>query len=120
MANTPLARPLLDRLALRFKALSEPNRLAILSTLLAGEASVSELIEATGLGQANVSKHLLMLHQQGFVERRKEGLNVIYRLVDEDVFHICDIMCGKLERDARDIGQMLAAGATRRPEPVGE
>jgi len=104
-----MTRPVIERLALRFKALAEPNRLAILATLLQGERTVSELIEQTGLGQANVSKHLNQLHQQGFVARRKEGLNVIYRLSDDDVFVICDLMCGRLEREARGLGDLLAS-----------
>lgn len=89
---------LLDQLAERFKALAEPNRLAMLSTLHAGELSVGELVEETGLGQANVSKHMDVLRRYGFVARRKEGLNVFYRLADKDVFRICDIMCGRVAR----------------------
>lgn len=111
MPSIPLTRPVLERLAARFRALGEVNRLAILSNLLAGERSVTELMEATGLGQANVSKHLLLLHQQGFVERRKEGLNVFYRLADDEVFHICDLMCGRLQREAEGLRGMLGGEA---------
>ena len=88
---------LLGRLAERFKALAEPSRLAILSTLSTRELNVGELAVATGLGQANVSKHLDLLRRHGFVDRRREGLNVFYRLADKDVFRICDIMCGRLD-----------------------
>jgi DNA-binding transcriptional ArsR family regulator len=90
-----LPEALLERLADRFKALAEPNRLAILSALHEGERSVSDLVEETGLGQANVSKHLDLLRRYSFVERRKDGLNVFYRVADKDVFRICDIMCGR-------------------------
>lgn len=90
---------LLEQLAERFKALAEPNRLAILSTLHDGELSVSELVEETGLGQANVSKHLDVLRRYGFLARRKDGLNAFYRLADKDVFRICDLMCGRVARD---------------------
>jgi DNA-binding transcriptional ArsR family regulator len=98
---TPLAPAVLEQIARRFRALGETSRLMILSALLDGERSVTELIDETGLGQANVSKHLRMLHDHGFVERRKDGLNVLYRLTDEEVFMICEIMCGRLEREAR-------------------
>ncbi len=84
----------LGQLADRFKALAEPNRLAILSTLHGGELSVGALVGETGLGQANVSKHLDVLRRHGFVERRKDGLNAIYRIADREVFRICDVMCG--------------------------
>ncbi len=92
---------MLGRLAERFKALAEPNRLAILSLLLAGERSVGELVDATGLGQANMSKHLDLLRRYGFVDRRKQGLNVFYRIADRDVFRICDIMCGRMDPRAQ-------------------
>jgi len=92
--------PLLDRLADRFKALGERSRLAILSELQAGELSVGELVARTGLGQANVSKHLDLLRRCGFVTRRKDGLNVYYRIADKDVFRICDAMCEPLHRAA--------------------
>ena len=91
-----LPTSLLDHLADRFKALAEPNRLAILSTLHHGERSVGALADATRLSHANVSKHLDLLHRYGFVIRRKAGLNVFYRIADRDVFRICDIMCGGL------------------------
>jgi DNA-binding transcriptional ArsR family regulator len=94
-----LPAALLDQLAERFKALAEPNRLAILSALHDGELSVGELVDETELGQANVSKHLDVLRRYGFVERRKDGLNVFYRLADKEVFRICDIMCGRVARD---------------------
>ncbi|HEX7088413.1 MAG TPA: metalloregulator ArsR/SmtB family transcription factor [Vicinamibacterales bacterium] len=91
---------LLERVAERFRALGEPARLRILETLRRGEASVGELVERTGLNQANLSKHLQLLHAMGFVVRRKEGLFVYYGLADEDVFLLCDVMCGRIERGA--------------------
>ena len=94
MKKERLPDAVLGQLAERFKALAEPSRLAILSVLHGGELSVGELVEETGLGQANVSKHLDTLRRYGFVERRKEGLNVFYRVADKDVFRICDVMCG--------------------------
>jgi DNA-binding transcriptional ArsR family regulator len=83
----------------RFKALAEPARLQILSCLREREMTVSELVEETGLGQANVSKHLQSLFAAEFVERRKEGLYTYYALADADVFRLCDLMCGRIERE---------------------
>jgi DNA-binding transcriptional ArsR family regulator len=97
MAGPPLAPEMLDLVAERFKALGEPARLRLLNALRAGEKTVTELMEATGLGQANVSKHLQLLHFMGFVTRRKRGLNVHYTLADEGVFTLCDVMCGRIE-----------------------
>jgi DNA-binding transcriptional ArsR family regulator len=94
----------------RFKALAEPARLRILDRLRGGELTVGELGEKTQLNQANLSKHLQLLHNLEFVTRRKDGLFVYYRLANEDVFQLCDIMCGRL---ARSPGRMARAGRAR-------
>ena len=84
----------------RFRVLGEPARLQLMQVLRARERTVGELVEETGLGTANVSKHLQLLHGAGFVTRRKEGLHVYYALAGEDVFRLCDIMCGRLAVEA--------------------
>ena len=93
---------LLNELSERFKALGEPARLQLLSALRTGEQSVTELVERTGLGQANVSKHLQQLCNAGFISRRKEGTFAYYALADDEVFNICDLMCGRIEHDHRE------------------
>lgn len=108
MSNTPLTPELLEIVAGRFKALGEPVRLQILNVLRDGELTVSELVEETALGQANVSKHLQLLHALGFVTRRKDGLFVYYGLADRDVFRLCDIMCGRLEKESAARRRTLA------------
>lgn len=100
---------LLGLIAERFKALAEPARLQILNALRAGEATVGELVEETELGQANVSKHLRMLHSLGFVRRRKDGLHAYYALADQTVFHLCDVMCGRLEAEMKTRRKLLAS-----------
>lgn len=89
----------LNLVADRFRALAEPTRLRLLDRLRAGERSVTELVAETGLGQANVSKHLQLLRGLGFVTRRKQGLFVYYGLADERIFQLCDIMCTRLEAE---------------------
>lgn len=100
MSRKPLTADMLAVIAERFKALAEPARLEILNELRDGERTVTELVEATGLGQANLSKHLQLLLAAGYVRRRKEGLFSYYRHADQDVFRLCDIMCGRLETEA--------------------
>src|SRR5262249_33652838 len=97
-------------IAERFKALSEPARLEILNSLRGGEKTVSELVDASRLGQANVSKHLQSLYAAGFVGRRKEGLYVYYFLADASVLKLCDIMCGRLEDEVAARRKALSAG----------
>jgi DNA-binding transcriptional ArsR family regulator len=104
-----LTPDVLAMVAERFKALAEPARLQLLKALQAGEMSVNELVEATGFGQANVSKHLQLLHSLGFVTRRKEGLFVYYALADRTVFKLCDMMCGRIEAQLDEQRRRLAS-----------
>ncbi len=108
MARLALTPEVLVLIAERFKALAEPVRLQILNCLRSGEMTVTELVEETGLGQANVSKHLQLLHSLGFVSRRKDGLFVFYAIGDKRVFQLCDIMCGRLESETKARRKLLA------------
>jgi ArsR family transcriptional regulator len=98
MAN--LTPELIEIVAARFKTLGEPARLHILNALRRGKLTVSQVMAETGLSQPNASKHLQLLYSVGFVARSKEGQNVYYALANRDVFKLCDIVCGRLERDA--------------------
>jgi ArsR family transcriptional regulator len=99
-----LAPAALALIATRFKQLGEPARLALLHALMAGEMHVTELVGATGLSQANASKHLAQLAAAGFVSRRKDGLFTRYAIADPIVFQLCDLMCNAI---ARQLGRDL-------------
>jgi len=101
-APKEMSPALLAQLSERFKALAEPVRLQLLAALRAGERSVGALVEETGLGQANVSRHLQQLTAAGYVRRRKDGTFAYYALADDDVFRLCDLMCGRLEAETRE------------------
>lgn len=102
MAAREMSPALLRELSDRFKALAEPARLALLTALRRGEQSVTDLVEATGLGQANVSKHLQQLTAAGFLTRRKVGTYAYYALADDQVFQLCELMCGRIEAEQRE------------------
>ena len=95
--SSAMSHGMLELLAERFKALGEPARLQLLVTLREGERTVTELVQETGLGQANASRHLQILHGQGFVTRRKIGLRVVYALSDRVVLNLCDAMYSRVE-----------------------
>jgi DNA-binding transcriptional ArsR family regulator len=107
MRKTALTPDLIRLVAERFKVLAEPARLEILNTLRSGERSVTELVQETGLGQANLSKHLRLLHAHGFVARRKVGVSVLYALA-ESVDDLCDIMTRQLNAQATSRRRALA------------
>ena len=76
--------------------------------------TVSEMVAASGMQQANVSKHLQVLHQRGFVQREKEGLFVRYSIANADVFTLCDVMCGHLEREVTERSRVTMRARSRR------
>jgi DNA-binding transcriptional ArsR family regulator len=63
-----------------FNAVAEPRRRQILDLLAAGERPVGDLVEAIGLAQPLVSKHLRVLREVGLVRVREEGRQRLYRL----------------------------------------
>ncbi|NTU98142.1 MAG: winged helix-turn-helix transcriptional regulator, partial [Chlorobiaceae bacterium] len=70
--NTP--DEMLEAVSNRFKLLSEPMRLKILQVLCEKEHTVQEIVKEVKASQANISKHLALMHDNGIVNRRKEGL----------------------------------------------
>jgi DNA-binding transcriptional ArsR family regulator len=63
-----------------FNAVAEPRRRQILDLLAGGERPVSDLVDALGIAQPQVSKHLRVLREVGAVRVRERGRLRIYRL----------------------------------------
>jgi DNA-binding transcriptional ArsR family regulator len=89
---------MLESVAARFKVLAEPARLHVLQALQRGPQHVSALMALTGLNQANLSRHLQLLHTHGFVSRRRQGTFIHYAIADARVFALCDLMCEAVKR----------------------
>ena len=102
----PIPDEFLDLMAEKFRMLADPSRLAILRALMAGEKSVGQVVEESGRGQANVSKHLKLLAEAGLVSRRRDGMQVFYRITDPLVERLCKLVCETIledfEREQRD------------------
>ncbi len=94
--------------AARFKVLSEPLRLHILQYLESGESSVTAVTRAVDSTQPNVSKHLKMLQDEGLVAKRQDGNTVYYRIADETVFELCDVVCGSLKEKFSEKSSLFA------------
>ena len=69
----------------RLKVYAQPQRLMILSCLLRGPRNVSEIGEATRIGQPALSQQLAELRRAELVHTRKEAKQVWYMLADEGV-----------------------------------
>lgn len=106
MAQMPPAA--LELVAEFFKVLSETSRLNIVCCLRTGSKNVTEIIEKTGLGQANVSKHLKILAQAGVVARTQKGINVYYQIANPFVFELCDLVCNSLSMQLQQQHEQLA------------
>jgi ArsR family transcriptional regulator, cadmium/lead-responsive transcriptional repressor len=76
----PLASAEPAPLARFFRVLGDPTRVRLIRALQDGERSVGELVAEVGLRQPRVSAHLACLRHCGFVEYRRQGREVIYRL----------------------------------------
>ena len=91
----PLDREASEELAARFKALSDPTRVAIVNQLSAAdEVCVCHLTAAFDLSQPTISHHLKILREAGLVESTRRGTWGYYRLVPEAV----DALRGALGR----------------------
>jgi DNA-binding transcriptional ArsR family regulator len=82
-----------------FQALSEPTRLQLLNLLREGERNVGDLAQLTGFTAANISRHMSMLSQQGMVARESRGTNVYYRISNDSIYALCDLVCGNIARE---------------------
>jgi len=71
-----------------FEVLSEPNRRCILDLLLAQERPVGDLVDAMGMSQPAVSKHLRVLRQAGLVEFRTDAQRRVYRVRTEPLHDV--------------------------------
>lgn len=91
-----LSREALELVAQRFRALGDATRLALLQALFDGERTVQELCALCGASQANTSKHLALLLEQGLVARRRDGLYTRYRVNDATLQRLCGLVCASL------------------------
>jgi DNA-binding transcriptional ArsR family regulator len=105
----PLPEPLVELVAERFRVLGEPMRIKLMDRLRDGEASVSELQEAVGASQQNVSKHLGILHAAGMVSRSKQGTRTVYAISDPSMFELCDVVSQGLRRRLDELAGILGS-----------
>jgi DNA-binding transcriptional ArsR family regulator len=92
-----------------FSVLSTPVRLQVINALCDTERTVNELVEIIGCSQPNLSQHLNVLYRAGVVAKRKEGVQVIYRIQSQSVMSICRNVCTQIAIDMDDGTQVLAA-----------
>lgn len=87
--HTNALQQVFEVVARHFGVLAEPTRLRILHVLCQEEKCVNDIIKATGMAQANVSRHLGLMYQAGMLLRRREGTQVFYRVADHVLVELC-------------------------------
>ena len=86
-----------------FRGFSDPSRLSIIEALRAGPLTVTEIVEATGMSQSNVSNHLGCLRECGLVTCEQQGRYVRYQLSDTRVATILSLAEGLLADVAKGV-----------------
>ena len=99
----------IDEAARLFSILAEGSRLKLLRALMSGAMTVTELVEETEMKQGNVSKHLGVLLDARFVAKERDGNFARYSIADDKLFALCELMCSRIEKDARTRLQQLAS-----------
>ncbi|MBD3266611.1 metalloregulator ArsR/SmtB family transcription factor [bacterium] len=105
----PFSDEILDLIAQRLKAMSDPTRLRIIQLLREKELSVGEIAEQAGLKHGTASANLNALHRAGLVASRKEGTKVLYRIGNQMVFKVCDGICESLKQEFDELGKLRKA-----------
>lgn len=98
---------MLEEVARRFALLGDPTRLRIVRVLHeSGEGTVGEIAAAAGTSPANASQHLGRLLLGGVAGRTRDGQAVRYRITDETIGQLCQLVCDSVA------GRVSPAGGT--------
>ncbi len=111
------------------EVIAEPTRRRILDAVRDGERSVTDLVEAVGMHQPGVSRHLKVLRDAGLVEVRRDAQRRLYSLRAEPLMELdswlepyrahwagrLDALERHLARTATPVSQPATAGTTRTP-----
>jgi ArsR family transcriptional regulator len=79
-----------------FRVMSAPMRLKIISSLCNGEKNVTQLLEEIATTQPNMSQHLNTLYQAGVIGKRREGVQIFYRIINDRVVTLCRAVCTQI------------------------
>jgi DNA-binding transcriptional ArsR family regulator len=78
-------RDVLEDAAEVFQLLSAPGRLHLLWLLSKDEVDVTTLVRAVGGTKAGISQHLAKLRLAGWIDGRREGRRILYKVVDPHI-----------------------------------
>ncbi len=101
--RSDLDRPdaVFERAAELFRVMSAPMRLKIISCLRDGEQNVSYLLGKINTTQPNMSQHLNTLYKARILGRRRDGVQILYRIVDDRIAALCRAVCTQVETETK-------------------
>jgi DNA-binding transcriptional ArsR family regulator len=85
-----------------FSVMATPQRLKIISALCRQEKNVGALLAEVGGSQPNLSQHLATLYRAGIVAKRREGTQIVYRVVNEKAVSLCRAVCTQIAIEMDD------------------
>lgn len=74
------------------KALSHPQRLMILSHLIANEKTVGELVELCEISQSQMSQFLMRMKIEGLIQCQKQGRFQYYKIADPSLVRLLQLV----------------------------
>jgi DNA-binding transcriptional ArsR family regulator len=89
-----------DLAAETFRVMSAPMRLKIINSLCSEEKNVGQLLEEINATQPNMSQHLNTLFNAKILGRRREGVQIYYRIINERVVTLCRAVCTQIAIDS--------------------
>ena len=89
-----------DLAAETFRVMSAPMRLKIINCLCTEEKNVGQLLEEIDTTQPNMSQHLNTLFKSKILGRRREGVQIYYRIINERVVTLCRAVCTQIAIDS--------------------
>ena len=97
------------------KTLANPKRQEILDNIRQREMTVNELVQKTGISQANLSQHLAILRTKGIVANRREGINVYYSIANPKIIKAFDLISEVLQDALSSQSKTVKAAIERKP-----
>ena len=89
-----------DLAAETFRVMSAPMRLKIINCLCSEEKNVGQLLDEIDTTQPNMSQHLNTLFKAKILGRRREGVQIYYRIINERVVTLCRAVCTQIAIDS--------------------
>ena len=86
-----------DKAAELFAFLSTPVRLRIIIELCQGEKNVGQLLGNIGVAQPNMSQHLNIMYRSGILGKRRDGVQMYYRVIDPRVTELCHSVWSRID-----------------------